>query len=342
MNLIPRPPRLRDYFDRIAVISLPQRTDRRERLTANLQARGLAEITDLTWVEAMDGRRVTLPAWWQNGPGAWGCRASQLAVLAAAQRDGLETVLILEDDAHFHQRAQEWLGMLMSLVPDDWDLLFLGGQHMAEPRTTADPRLLKGTAITRTHAYAVHRRAFASLIEQVSDDSLYQANPSWHIDHQYGHGIADGRWKAYAPAWWLAAQEEGESDIGEQAFSRRWWAAGTHYWRLPFVTLPAANMATEWTYSPTGEQEVIPEDTLSRALWLRDISHEAWMQGRLPSCELPPEEIRKLWPGGHRNANSLTELAALADYPANRLFPHPFADALTTQTITPIPQHKPN
>ena len=320
--------RLTAYFDRIAVISLPQRSDRRERLTANLQERGLAEVSDLTWVEAVDGVRATIPAWWQSGPGAWGCRASQLAVLQAAQRDGLETVLILEDDAHFHHRAQEWLGVMMSLVPDDWDLLFLGGQHMVEPKPMADPRLLKGRGITRTHAYAVHRRAFASLIEQVSDDSRYQANPGWHIDHQYAHGIADGQWKAYAPAWWLAAQEEGRSDIGEQSFSRRWWAVGNHYWRLPFVTLPEAHTETEWTYFPQGEQESLPEDTLSRAFWLWRVAHEAWMQGRLPSCDLSPEEIRKLWPGGHRYASSLTELAALADYPANRLFAHPFAASL--------------
>jgi hypothetical protein len=324
--------RFRDHFDRIAVISLPQRSDRRERLTTNLRQRGLAEDSDLTWVDAVDGHQATLPTWWQAGPGAWGCRASQLAVLESAQRDGLETVLILEDDAHFHQRSQEWLAMIMPLVPGDWDFLFLGGQHMAEPRRTHDPRLLKGTAITRTHAYAVHCRAFSSLIEQVSDLSAYQAHSGWHIDHQYARGIYDGRWLAYAPAWWLAAQEEGESDIGQHTFSRRWWITGDHYWRLPFVSVSETNINTEWVYHPEISDDTVPENTLARALWLRNVAHEAWMQGRLPACPVSAEEITRLWPGGHRSISSLAELAQLADYPANRLFSHPFVTTTNTQT----------
>jgi hypothetical protein len=321
------PARLSDYFDRIAVISLPNRSDRRDRLRANLRQQGLAEESDLTWVEAVNGHAATLPAWWESGPGAWGCRASQLAVLEAAQRDGLETVLILEDDAHFHHRSQEWLGMVMPLVPDDWDFLFLGGQHMTEPRPTKNPRLLQGTAITRTHAYAVHRRAFASVIKQVSDLSLYQANPGWHIDHQFALGIQQRIWQAYAPAWWLAAQEEGQSDIGRASFARRWWFNGCHFWRLPFVSLPETNLDTELIYQPEIPDGTIPEDTLDRAFWLRDIAHEAWMQGRLPACSLSVQEISRLWPGGHRQLGDLTELAQLADYPANRLFPHPFANS---------------
>ncbi len=321
-------PRLRDYFDRIAVISLPQRIERRERLMANLRDRGLADESDLTWVEAVDGSLATLPTWWQAGPGAWGCRASQLAVLEAALRDGLETVLILEDDAHFHHRAQEWLGMVMPLVPDDWDLFYLGGQHMSEPQRSVDPRLQRGVSITRTHAYAVHRRALAKVIEHVSDLARYEANPGWHIDHQFARGMQQGLWRAYAPAWWLAAQEEGESDIGRQSYSRRWWVPGNQYWRLPFVSLPVSASDVEWVYQPEWTSEGLPEDTLARAFWLRDIAYEAWMQGRLPACPLSPAEITRLWPGGHRSPDSLSELAKLADYPANRLFSHPFATSI--------------
>ncbi len=317
-----------DHFDRIAVISLPHRADRRERLLANLRQRGLAEEHDLTWAEAVDGRREPLPPWWKQGPGAWGCRASQLAVLEAARRDGLETVLILEDDAHFHHRAAEWLDMLMPLLPDDWDFFFLGGQHMRAPTPTADPRLLRGRGISRTHAYAVHRRAFDSVIQNVGDRSLYEAPPRLqHIDHQFADGHSSGLWRAYAPAWWLAAQEEGQSNIARQAYPRRWWVPGSHYWRLPFVQPPQAGAGAEWIYQPENAEAEIPPDQLSRAFWLRRIAVEAWRQGRLPSCPLNPEEISRLWPGGHRSTPSLAELAHLADYPANRLFPHAFASA---------------
>lgn len=322
------------YFPRIAIISLPHCSDRRERLAANLRERGLAQASDLTWFEAVDGNAEPLPPWWKQGPGAWGCRASQLAVLRAAQRDGLESVLILEDDAHFHHRAAEWLSMLMPLLPDDWDFLYLGGQHMTAPTATGDPRLLRGTCITRTHAYAVHRRAFASVIAQVSDLSLYEANPSWHIDHQFALGQRDRSWKAFAPAWWLAAQDAGESNIARQSFPRRWWVPGNHYWQLPFVSKSSGATGAEWVFRPEIEEDAIPPDRFSRAVWLRDIAREAWLQGRLPSVPLDASEIARLWPGGCRTPRDSDELAWLADYPANSLFPHPFASA-------PDPQPQP-
>jgi hypothetical protein len=323
---------LKQHFDRIAIISLPDREDRRRQLLTNLTTSGLASPEELTWIEAVDGKKEKLPSWWKAGRGAWGCRASQLAALTSAQKDGVECLLILEDDAVFHPRAAEWLQQVMPLLPKDWEMFFLGGQHMRPPETTKDPRLLKGTCITRTHAYAVHSRAFASLIAAISNLDEYQANPGWHIDHQFARGHASGRWKAFAPAWWLVAQEESYSNIGGAAYPRRWWPHGKEYLHLPFVKPPGGDpAAAAFLTGPTATHPPAPADRMGRSLWLRDLAHEAWLQGRLPTCELPPEEISSLWSGGHRCVEDLTELAHLADYPANRLFPHAFASIDTEQ-----------
>lgn len=332
--------RLKQYFDRIAVISLPDREDRRTQLLANLQEVGLATAGDLTWVDAVDGRLEKLPVWWKAGAGAWGCRASQLAVITAAQRDGVERLLILEDDAVFHRRSGQWLKEVMPLLPANWQMFFLGGQHMLPPAATGDPRILKGTWITRTHAYAVHSRAFPSLIAAISDLGEYEANPTWqHVDHQFARGQASGRWQAYAPAWWLAAQEESYSNISAVTSPRRWWPHGNEYWHLPFVKLekPQADATTaEFLLTPPATQPTVPADRMGRALWLRALAREAWLQGRLPTCELPSEEIRSLWIAGHRSVADTAELARLADYPANNLFPHAFAsiDASLETRIT--------
>jgi GR25 family glycosyltransferase involved in LPS biosynthesis len=147
---------LLNHFERITIISLPERDDRRESLLKNLTTYGLAEPTDLTWLEAVEGRNVDLPSWWKSGPGAWGCRFSQLAAIESAQRDGLNNLLILEDDVVFHPRAGEWLDDIMGILPNGWGQLFLGGQHMLPPKATKHPKLLEGKCITRTHAYAVN------------------------------------------------------------------------------------------------------------------------------------------------------------------------------------------
>jgi GR25 family glycosyltransferase involved in LPS biosynthesis len=313
-----------DHFDRTVVISLPARADRRARLSANLRETGLAGHRDIVWQDAVDGRRAKLPAWWVQGPGGWGCRASHLETLRSAQLDGVERLLIIEDDACFHPRAAEWLAMLMPLLPPDWDMFFLGGQHMKDPAPTADARILRATCITRTHAYAIPRRAFPSLIAAVSNLKEYRKNPRWHIDHQFAWGHYHGRWKAYAPAWWLAGQDEGGSDIASASYDRRWWPTGKNYYQLPFVRYAAADSAArEWLYKAVPPPEGIPEDSMERSVWLRSVAIEAYHQGRLPVCDLSAREILSLWPGGLRMPASAEELRRLADYPANGLFPHP-------------------
>ena len=315
------------HFSRIVVISLRHREDRRNKLLTNLCDNNLATEDDITWFDAIDGSKETIPDWWKSGSGAWGCRFSQLRVIEQAQRDGLTNILIIEDDAVFHPRTAEWLDVTVPLLPNNWGQFYLGGQHQAPTIKTSHPKLVKARNINRTHAYAVNHIAYQRIIDQISSDEIYRQNPGWHVDHHFGHCQETGVWDAYAPTWWMAGQDEGQSNIAGASFERRWWQEGLHYWKLPFVHLayPAENPASEHLYFP----EKSPPDTHAKlALWLRRIAYIAWSKGRLPTYDvdaLDPTLIGKLWPGGIRTVKTENELDALADYPANGLFPHPFA-----------------
>jgi len=315
------------HFSSIIVISLPSRDDRRQKLLANLTRHNLATEKDITWFDAIDGHKQTIPEWWKSGPGAWGCRLSHLHVIKHAQRNHLENVLIIEDDAVFHPRSAEWLDVTMPLLPSDWAQFYLGGQHQAATIKTSNPKLIKAGNINRTHAYAVNHPAYQTLIDHISNDDTYRKKPGWHIDHHFGHCQETGIWNAYAPAWWMAGQDEGQSNIATAKFELRWWQEGRHYWRLPFVQLnyPAENSTSEYLYHP----EVSHPESLSKlAVWLRQVARTAWATGRLPSYDfntLDPALVAKLWPGGIRTIYDEKELASLADYPANGLFPHPFS-----------------
>lgn len=315
---------LKKHFDRIVVISLPVRANRRERLMHNLISCGLAEEKDITWFEAVDGRKEKIPSWWKQGAGAWGCRFSQLKVIEEAQTDGLSNVLILEDDAVFHPRAAEWLEKLMPEIPDDWGQFFLGGEHLHKPVLTENPKFFQGSWITRTHAYAVHSRIFSQIISQVKDDVAYKKNPGWHVDHQYGWCQKNNIWKAYAPAWWLAGQDSGQSDIAFDDYPRRWWQMGLDFWKIPFVQVPHVFDDKHLFFA----KELPAKEPMELALWFRRVAYEAWSQGRLPSCvstHFSTQEIAKFWPAGSRSMHDISDLAQLADYPANGLFPHPFS-----------------
>lgn len=116
-----------DYFDRIFVINLPVRTDRRAEMAIQLKNIGL---------NLGEGHVELFPAVRPDAPGAFpsigarGCFMSHLNVLRTARRLELQRVAILEDDldfaADFNGRIQPLLEQLASV---NWSI-FYGGYHV--------------------------------------------------------------------------------------------------------------------------------------------------------------------------------------------------------------------
>lgn len=313
--------RLRNFVDRISIISLPHRSERRDTLVSNLEATGLASPDDLTWIEAVDGRKDKPPAWWKAGEGAWGCRESHLKAINQAQADGLKNILILEDDAVFHEDAGQFLSELFSSLPPHWELFFLGGQHLVPPSKTAHPLLLKGHGISRTHAYVASHRAFSKFRSLIAKSSPYHQQDDWHLDHYLAHLQREKCLKAYAPSWWLAGQEASHSDISYQHDHCRWWQPGNDYLKIPFIIIPRELAGSKDLYCAPEDP---PLRAIELALWFRETALGAWLRGCLPSCDLSADLILKYWSAGVKSVSTSTELANLTRYPMNGLFVHPF------------------
>lgn len=141
---------------RAVAINLARRPDRRANLQARWAALGLdVELQILT---ATDERDNPPPAWWRRSlpAGSWGCWDSHLRALASATSGPL---LVLEDDCVFAPGAADVLAGLE--VPDDWDLIHLGGQHLDLP-VPAGPGLVRPVRMVRSHAYlAAYPRVLA-------------------------------------------------------------------------------------------------------------------------------------------------------------------------------------
>lgn len=115
--------------DQVAVISLPARQDRRDRLAERWPYPSLP----LTFRDAVDDPTDPTGA----------CLASHLQVLAA----GGGPLLVLEDDAVFAD------GFTLDLDPPaDWRLLWLGRQPLG-PLLPVNAVWAQATRIARTHAY---------------------------------------------------------------------------------------------------------------------------------------------------------------------------------------------
>ena len=332
---------LNDHFERIFILNLPYKPERRERVERQLRKLQLARKVE--WVRAYSGDMMPHPAWWRAGNGAWGCLLSHARVLEEAIMDRLESYLVLEDDVVFQPRAGEMLAEFMPQVPGDWDQIYLGGQHLREPVDCGNAaqggiRVLRAWNVNRTHAFALRRKAMTKVHQHIWHAPDYiSKNGGWHIDHQLGIAHERGDWSVFAPDWWLAGQDEDSSNISGRYNPRLWWHPTRHAKGLPFIHLPAeagekigearnhlhpGNTLKPGTLEDAGLEAAAADDDKLRD-WLAKIAREALDMHRLPawqSAAISPDKVAALWPAGVRPLEG-TNVKALCGYPWNGLLP---------------------
>jgi hypothetical protein len=258
---------------------------------------------------------------------------SHVRAVQDALLDGVDRLLLLEDDIFFHDRSPKWLERLMHDVPKDWDQIYLGGQHLKEATPlSGTPYIWRARNINRTHAYALHRRVFAKFLQHVLHAPDYIRRGAWHIDHQLGLAHERGDWRTYTPAWWLCAQEEGGSSISGKINPRMWWQPFIYAKQLPFVYFPHEGTAYEPSlHFEDGFEEALKNNTMLQR-WLDTAALNALNRYKLPAWRstVPAlERITAMWPAGVRDAENC-DLNALAAYPENGLFIHPLTQAPST------------
>lgn len=207
------------------VINLDRRPERLAALQRQLGQRWPDHWPEPLRVAAVDGSNVEVPPQWRASAGAWGCLCSHVNALQRAWLKGWQQVLILEDDAvlteDFAVVAPAWLTNL----PDNWQLAYLGGQHMQPPQLLISegyegcPGTVQPSEVRRTHAYAVQgQTTLRNLLGYLQTVRTLEADEAlWHF--------ADySQLACYAPSYWLVGQASGASDISPVVHSdTRWW-----------------------------------------------------------------------------------------------------------------------
>jgi hypothetical protein len=191
------------------VISLPERTERRAQLLA-----ALPQPWPFPPLTVVEGVRAERPAWFKSSPGAYGCAQAHLKVLRSAWERGVQSTLILEDDAVFVPDFTARWRKVADRIPRDWSMVMLGGQHITAPQPVGSS-IVRCVETRRTHAYVIRLRAIPFLIRT-------WAAASRHIDHAL-HTFQEGA-QCYAPADFLIGQGAGRSDIsGLEHDDDRFW-----------------------------------------------------------------------------------------------------------------------
>jgi hypothetical protein len=200
---------LKNYFDRVVVINLDRRADRWVAIQEKFAA--------INWpfkeperFSAYDGNKLPVPVGWTDGPGTWGCLLSHREVLSRAIQDGLDNVLILEDDIFFAPDFENKLVSFIKGLPVEWDQIMLGGQYFDTSKAyDISPEVRKVSLCHRAHAYAVRGSFMRYMYSKLC--ASYG-----HVDHIMN--TFQERFNVYTPQHFLIGQDGSPSDIsGAQA-----------------------------------------------------------------------------------------------------------------------------
>jgi len=182
--------------DRVEVISLKHREERRQRALARIAQ----HLPDLS-VHVFDAIELR--------PGWRGCRESHFALWRQAVAEN-RTMLVMEDDVTFVPDFRERLSGLLEDLPANWDVLFLGGYEQGR-RLKLTERLSQSSRVMWTHAYFITPEAAAFSLE-VCQRVETQVDRAWA-------GYM-GFLNVFRATPWLCGQEDGISDTGHG------WAVG--------------------------------------------------------------------------------------------------------------------
>lgn len=208
------------YFDRIVVINLRSRVDRRRDLEREFRRVGF----DPRYIEWFDAVRPEDRGDFES-IGARGCFLSHLGVLETNADRPPERLLILEDDVSF---SPDFVGRLRRIVAQletqDWDMFYGGGlSDQVTPVTAALARVPEDAGIQCAHfvGFRGHTiaRVAAYLAAQLGRPAGDPAGGPMHVDGSYSWARKALGMETLMAAPEIAFQRSSRSDIAEG----QWW-----------------------------------------------------------------------------------------------------------------------
>ncbi len=186
-------------FDRVFVVSKDARSDQ-----YNAFISGMPSDWPFRFVErysAIDADVSGVPHYWHGEREAWERYLSHYLLLRKCLDEGIDSVLILEDSVRFASTFLEHTTRFLSAVPNDWEMLYLGGRHRdGETSSTAvNSLVLRNVDIQDTYAYAVRGKQFMKKLVGYLDARM-QCGMSKPIDLMYAAVSRRNEDSIYSPS----------------------------------------------------------------------------------------------------------------------------------------------
>lgn len=191
---------LNDFFDHIYCINLDRRVDKWEECQREFARIGNIEVERFS---AVYGKHLDIGDKTHLLPGEAGIILSNFYLLLDAKKNGYERILILEDDIEFSETfVQDWENW-SSEIPEDWEMLYLGGNLVGWHPSPVTEHVHKGEHIFAIHALGLRSSTFDSMISAIDMNTP--------VDVTYGHQSVN--FSSYLMVPRMAWQRPGRSDI---------------------------------------------------------------------------------------------------------------------------------
>jgi GR25 family glycosyltransferase involved in LPS biosynthesis len=184
------------------VINLPFDQKRKEVVTQEMAKHGI----DPVFIEGVVGKNLTFRDYVENTtiiyslfgvPGVVGCAMSHLKVWKQALEEGYEQIMVCEDDVVFAEDFKDKLNSVLTEIPADNDLVYVGCLHSEKDKPTNTVLtilqfLIRGVGRTSqipvsehvyvpqiafgTHCYIASRKGLEKLVQ------AFDKNIKYHVD----------------------------------------------------------------------------------------------------------------------------------------------------------------
>ncbi|MGG7566229.1 glycosyltransferase family 25 protein [Rhodovulum sp. DZ06] len=208
-------------FERIYIINLASRTDRRAEMAGQLGRIGLT--FDTPGVRLFAAIRPDGPGEFPS-VGAHGCFMSHLSILEEARADGLASVLILEDDLNFSNAFMANADAYMAILDAEPFAFLHGGSPLPDPSAAAPTplRLAPDEPMMTTHCIALRGAAIADCADYLAAMAARKggdpAGGPMHVDGAYcwfRRARPDLAGLSFSPS--MAYQRLSDTDVAPQA-----------------------------------------------------------------------------------------------------------------------------
>ena len=203
---------INEFFEKVYCINLDRRSDRWDCVINNFNKNNIK----CERFSAKDGYEIDLPSPFRfELAGA----ISHLNVIKKAKENNLKNVLIFEDDVEFIDNLEELFSEKIKNVPEDWDLIFFGGNHVGS-LVKINKDVYKMTWSYALQMYAINSKFFDQLIifleTKINDvlNKTHDLSPSVAADYFIAHLQRNSNSYVIKPHFtW---QRENFSDIQEK------------------------------------------------------------------------------------------------------------------------------